>query len=204
VISIISAMAAMENQLGVARKLQPAGEFPLQRFDGRERMIDARQAEGWTFRRAVATTSFDPSWKGRSALERMLLDIFVRPYARLCAIERSSDELRNSVVMRRVDRCNFDPPKAADDTSRFPNPINTDSMSDAAKFAVRANRMLLDFEGTEKIQLLKRDPSADVTRSMSPHRRWVFDGRTLRLEPEVPLKLPLPTQHTTTAGRTSS
>ncbi|HYS56103.1 MAG TPA: hypothetical protein VER58_20280 [Thermoanaerobaculia bacterium] len=196
VLAVVSAMAATNTQLGVVRKL-PGDATPLPRFDARERLIDAREAEAWTMRHVVATSSFAP--KRNNAL----LDILVRPYARLCAIVRSSDELRNSLVTRNFDRCVFQPPKEPDDTSPVPNPINSDSAAHAATLAVRASRLAIDFEGSERIAALKRSPNPAVFASMCPNRKWLFDGHLLHLEPALPSG-PLPSKHRITAAQKSS
>src|SRR2546430_208144 len=105
--AVVTAISSTENHLGVARKL---GES-LPRFDPRQRLIDAIEAEAWTDRFLVTTSRFDPNWTNRNAFSQALLNIFVRPFARICAAERAEDELRNAKIVRDLDRCVFEPPK---------------------------------------------------------------------------------------------
>ena len=198
VLAVITAIAATNAQLGIARKL-PGDAIQLPRFDARERIIDAREAEAWTMLRAVETSSFDRNRNNAA------FDILVRPYARLCAIARSSDELRNSLVTRNFDRCVFQPPKTSDDTSLMSSPINSDSATHAATLAVRANRIAIDFEGSERIADLKRSPAPGVFASLCPNHKWIFDGHLLHLEPSLPASPgSLPPRHAITAARTPS
>ncbi|PYQ50009.1 MAG: hypothetical protein DMF59_11995, partial [Acidobacteria bacterium] len=177
----------------------PGDAIQLPRFDARERIIDAREAEAWTMLRAVETSSFDRNRNNAA------FDILVRPYARLCAIARSSDELRNSLVTRNFDRCVFQPPKTSDDTSLMPSPINSDSATHAATLAVRANRIAIDFEGSERIAALKGSPAPGAFVSLCLNHKWIFDGHLLHLEPSLPASPgSLPPRHAITAAQTPS
>jgi hypothetical protein len=193
-VAIVSAIAATENQLGVARKVGQVSA--LQVFDARERLIDAFEAQAWTERFLVETSRFDPIWSARSAASRALITIFVHPFARFCAAQRSAGELRNALIVQTMGRCVFQSPKYPEDVSRILNPIEATASSSTASRAVRANRLLLDFEGNQKIEEVREKGATEAT-SICPDRKWIFDGATLHLEPPIPTTAPaLPAKHT--------
>ncbi len=192
--AIVSAMAATENQLGVARKIGQLSA--LQAFDARQRLIDAFEAQAWTERFLVETSHFDPVWNERSEVSRVLLTIFVHPFARFCAAQRSADELRNALIVQTMGRCVFQSPKYPGDVSRILNPIDAAPSSVTASRVVRANRLLVDFEGNQKIEEVRQKGATEAA-SICPDRKWIFDGATLHLEPPIPTTAPaLPTKHT--------
>jgi hypothetical protein len=185
----------------VARKLRPLSPFPVQWFDPRDRLISAMEAEATQARDLVRTASFDPRWTQRSAIQRLLLSIFIRPYARLCAADRSAAELRNALVVRDLPRCTFQPGKVAETKTLPGNPIGAQGPDYAAALAARINRLRIDFEGTENILALKRTgPSISPAPSVCPDRKWIIDvfsgGAVIRLDPPLPDSPPaLPTRH---------
>jgi hypothetical protein len=201
-VAVMTAIASTENQLGAARKLGTT----LPRFDPRDDLIDALEAESWNDRFLVATSRFDRDWNNRSVFTRALLTIFVRPYARLCAAISSVDQLRNVRMIRDFGRCVFQPPKYPEEHQPgIINPIAARSVSATAVRAVRSNRLLLDFEGTEKIAQAKTEGTITAACSCPDHK-WMFDGGVVYLEPPVPVAhAALPPQRTINpAARTPS
>jgi len=193
-VAIVSAIAATENQLGVERKIGRSGA--LQAFDARERLIDAFEAQAWSERFLVETSRFDPVWNDRNAASRALLTVFVHPFARFCAAQRSAGELRNAVIVRTFGRCVFESPKYSEEVPRILNPIEATTSSATAFRAVRANRLLLDFEGNQKIEEVRQKGTTDAT-SICPNRKWILDGASLHLQPPIPTTAAaLPAKHT--------
>jgi hypothetical protein len=191
--AVMTALASTENQLGAARKLG----MVLPRFDPRDGLVEALEAESWSDRFLVATSRFDRDWNNRSFISRALLAIFARPYARLCAAMSAADQLRNVRIVRNMQRCVFQPPKYPEE-HRPPilNPIAAPTASATAVRAVRSNRLLLDFEGTEKIAQAKREGAIRPASFCSDHK-WMRDGDVVHLEPPEPAaNAALPTQHT--------
>ena len=134
----------------------------------------------------IATSRFDRGWNNRNALSRALLTIFVRPYARLCAAKSASDQLHNVHIVRDMNRCVFQPPKyPAEHQPGILNPIGVSTASATAIRAVRSNRLLLDFEGTEKIAQVKAGV-AMTAECVCPDRKWLRDRDVVHLEPPVP------------------
>jgi hypothetical protein len=191
--AVMAALASAENQLGAARKLGTT----LPRFDPRDRLVEALEAESRSDRFLVATSRFDRDWNNRSSISRALLAIFVRPYARLCAAMSAADQLRNVRIVRDMQRCVFQPPKYPEE-HRPPilNPIAAATASATTVRAVRSNRLLLDFEGTEKIAQAKSEGAIRPASFCSDHK-WMRDGDVVHLEPPEPAaNSALPTRHT--------
>ncbi|HSP17732.1 MAG TPA: hypothetical protein VLV78_23510 [Thermoanaerobaculia bacterium] len=172
---ISSVVYATENQLGVARKLAPPALLPIRRFDPHEQWIDA------------LATDAEETLKERGAW-------FVTPYVRLAAAESADSDLREAAVIRRLRGCRFDLPREWQVSERVPfNPFGV--FGGGAEFAIHGNRMLLDFEGTEKVLALKRGQLNE--RSRCGDRHWRVEGNVLRLEPPLPPARPpsLQTHH---------
>lgn len=190
-IAVMTGIASTENQLGAARKIG----MTLPRFDPRDHLIHALDAESWTDRFLIATSRFDRDWNKRSVFSRALLGIFVRPYARFCAARAAADQLQNVRIVRDLNRCLFQPPKYPDQHPAILNPIGVSSPSATAIRAVRSNRLLLDFEGTEKIAQVKT-AGAMTPECFCPDHKWLRDGDAVHLEPAVPVaNAALPTRH---------
>ena len=193
-IAVMTAIASTENQLGAARKIG----MTLPRFDPRDHLIAALEAESWTDRFLIATSRFDSDWNNRSVFTQALLTVVVRPYARLCAAMSAADQVRNVRIVRDLNRCVFQPPKYPDEHPGILNPISASTASATAIRAVRSNRLLLDFEGTEKIAQVKSGaPAILPASSICPDHKWLRDGDAVHLEPAEPAaNAALPTRHT--------
>ena len=191
-IAVMTGIASTENQLGAARKIG----ITLPRFDPRDHLIGALEAESWADRFLVSTSRFDNHWNDRGVFSRVVLAIFVRPYARLCAAKSAADQQRNVRIVRDLNRCVFQPPKYPEEHPAILNPIGVSTASATAIRAVRSNRLLLDFEGTEKIAQVKSE-RAMTPDCFCPDHKWLHDGGVVHLEPSVPAaNAALPTRHT--------
>jgi hypothetical protein len=172
------AIAATENQLGVVRKLatSPTSLPPYSvPFDPHRRLVDDIAAQAAKLR-AIA-----PPW-------------YAQPYARLCLAESADSALRQARRIASVDRCDFDTARERQSRPRVPfNP--TGVLDGGASDALRANRLLLDLEGTERILSIKRgEPPRAASRCAG--RQWILDGGVLRLQPPLPAAAPfLPSRH---------
>ncbi|HEY8133163.1 MAG TPA: hypothetical protein VII12_14880, partial [Thermoanaerobaculia bacterium] len=174
VIAVLVAIASMENQLGAARKLDPPEHFPLLRFDPHARLTDAVEAE-------TATRRIRAPW-------------IIRPYVRLCVAEAAVDSVKAKRTIQNQRGCFFQAPPVKDEFLLVPfNPIGFISPLEASRFAARANRLLVDFDGTERVLAMKRGLSADGKAACGT---WVADRTVLHLEPPLPPAPPaLPTRH---------
>ena len=174
VIAVLVAIATTENQLGAARKLDPPAQFPLQRFDPHARLIDSIEAE-------TATRRISAPW-------------FIRPYVRVCIAEATVDGVKAVRTIRNLRGCFFQAPPVKDDFLFVPfNPIGFISPLEASRFAVGANRLLVDFDGTERVLAMKRGLSAAGKAACGA---WVVDRTVLHLVPPLPPAPPaLPTRH---------
>ncbi len=168
------AISTTESQLGVARKLAPPAQFPIRRFDPHEEYVKALADDG---REALHER---PPW-------------LAVPYVRLAAAERAGSLLREAQIVRRMRGCRFAPAARSEVRERVPfNPFGV--FGGGARLAVLCNRMLLDFEGTEKVLALKRGMPAGG--SACRDRQWKVEGNVLRLEPPLPATAPaLPAHH---------
>jgi hypothetical protein len=75
-------------------------------------------------------------------------------------------------------------------------PFNpTGVLNGGLRFVVRANRLLLDLEGTSNVLAVKRGvPPPSSARCVDRH--WLLEGDVLRLDPPLPAAPPfLPTRH---------
>jgi hypothetical protein len=173
--SVLYAIAANENQLGVARKLDPPAAAALPSFDPHQRLIDGIAAQSAEIRKLSGP------W-------------YARPYIRLCVAESAYSALRQAMLIRDLRGCRLDAPAGSESQPMVPfNP--TGLMEGGARYAVRANRLLLDREGTESVLAVKGG-GTPVATSRCRDRKWVIEGDNLRLEPPLPATAPaLPTGH---------
>ena len=174
VVAVLVAISSMENQLGAARKLGPPTQFPLQRFDPHARLIDSIEAETTT--------------------RRIFAPWFIRPYVRLCTAEASIDGMKAARTIQNRRGCFFQAPSGRDEFLLVPfNPIGFITPLEASRFAARANRLLVDFDGTERVLAMKRGSPAAGKSSCGA---WVVDHTVLHLVPPLPPAPPaLPTRH---------
>jgi len=173
--SVLFAIAATENQLGVMRKLNPPAGATLPSFDPHRQLIDAIAAQD------VSLMTISPPW-------------YSQPYARLCLAESADSSLRQATLIENLRGCSFDSRADFEIKPRVPfNP--TGVLNGGLRFVVRANRLLLDLEGTSNVLAIKRGvPPASSARCMDRH--WLLEGDVLRLDPPLPSAPPfLPTRH---------
>ena len=173
--SVLFAMAATENQLGVIRKLNPPLHPTLPSFDPHRQLIDAIAAQ------EARLATIAPPW-------------YSQPYARLCLAESADSALRQAMLIENLRGCSFDSPADFEFKPRVPfNP--TGVLNGGLRYAIRANRLLLDLEGTSYVLAAKRvapPPSA----AKCTGYKWLLQGNTLRLDPPLPAAAPsLPTRH---------
>jgi hypothetical protein len=180
VIAVLVAISSMENQLGAARKLHPPAQFPLQRFDPHARLIDSIEAE-------TLTRTISAPW-------------LIRPYVRLCIAEASIDGVKAVRTIRNLSGCFFHAPSGKGEYLLVPfNPIGFISPLEASRFAARANRLLVDFDGTERVLAMKQGSPAA---GRSPCGAWIVDHAVLHLVPPLPDAPPaLPTHHEISADQ---
>lgn len=173
------AIGATTQALGVLRKLgTPSGALEALRFSPRHKMIEARQVEAATIGGMILRASFDDRWDDRGWAQRLLLSILVRPYLRLCAAGRIKSNLRDALFIRSYPRCRFEQEEVDEARVLFPwNPI--DSGTYPVRATIRANRLLLDFEGTEKVLQVKQErlqvASPELARSFCPSGKWLLE-----------------------------
>ncbi len=169
------AIAATENQLGVIRKLGPLPGVVLPSFDPHRRLVDDIAA------RAANLRTISPPW-------------YAQPYARLGMAESANSALRQARRIASANRCGFNAPREIERRPLVPfNP--TGVLDGGASEAVRANRLLLDLEGTERILSVKRGAPLQPA-SRCADRQWILDDDVLRLDPPLPAVAPfLPSRH---------
>jgi len=172
---VLYAITAAENQLGVMRKLDPHYGVSIPSFDPHQMLIDAIAAQD------ARILKLSAPW-------------YARPYARLCAAESAYSGLRQAMIIHNLRGCRFDAPRDLDAKPRVPfNP--TGVLSEGAWLAARANRLVLDREGTERVLAAKSGGQPPATGECSD-RKWILEGNVLRLEPPLPATAPaLPTRH---------
>ena len=119
---------------------------------------------------------------------------FIRPYVRVCIAEATVDGVKAVRTIRNLRGCFFQAPPVKDDFLLVPfNPIGFISPLEASRFAVGANRLLVDFDGTERVLAMKRGLSAAGKAACGA---WVVDRTVLHLVPPLPPAPPaLPTRH---------
>jgi hypothetical protein len=180
----------------VARKIGPAAAIAPLRFSPHQAMLDVQAAHARALSRALADMSSDENWNKRSAAQRFFLTVLVHPYLRLCATETIRSNLRNAIFIRDYPRCRFEPAKVEQPRTFLPwNPIDVWVLP--ARGTTRANRLLLDFEGTEKIASWRGEREMP---SHCPGGKWLFENGVLRFTLPVPEKEGgLPTRHELTA-----
>jgi hypothetical protein len=158
------AVAATENQLGVARKLSPPAQLPIRKFDPNQHWIDALKLDA-------------------ARMLQRRADWYTLPYVRLAAAETANSEMRGLRALQRARGCRLDRPPSTNPAAYVSfNPFGV--FGDGEWLAIRGNRMLLDFEGTEKVLALKRGNVSET--SACPDRRWKVEGNVLRLQPPLP------------------
>ena len=182
--SVLFAMAATENQLGVIRKLNPPLHPTLPSFDPHRQLIDAIAAQ------EARLMTISPPW-------------YSQPYARLCLAESADSALRQAMLIENLRGCSFDSPADFEFKPRVPfNP--TGVLNGGLRYAIRANRLVLDLEGTSYVLAAKHvapPPSAAKCTSY----KWILDRNTLRLDPPLPANAPfLPTRHEISAANPAS
>lgn len=173
---VFFAIAAADNQLGAARKLDPPATWPIERFDPYQAAFDAFATES-----DVATIRVP--W-------------YVRPYQRLALAESMKSVLEQVYIVRRMRGCRFTVPQDVSHPIRVSfNPIGLFNGA-GTRLAARANRLMIDREGTDRVMAMKRGDTATVSSAICPDRKWTFSGGALRLQPDLVAPVPgLPAHH---------
>jgi len=136
--SVLYAIAATKNQLGVMRKLGPPARAPIPSYDPHQRLIDAIAAQD------AHILKISSPW-------------YARPYARLCLAESAYSALRQAMLIRELRGRRVDVPAEHESKAWVPfNPMGV--LGGGARYAIRANQLLLDRERTA-VSLASRKPS---------------------------------------------